>query len=201
MSDFFPNFQPENFSEVVKVAMYMTRGASLGITFFARIFRFRKFSVVGAGIFTTPGDLFQQSLQNSFAAVRVTIWGKVVYFKSFCIYLKPFGKLWKYLFHQKLKTDGPNCNLYVQKSNPKIFLIEYFDFSAQAFVRIFKPAFKTTRKTICRKIFPYRNFSFLDRFFWGSKDEIWYFWGKIEQVVQACPEKQSDKNVVFSTTK
>ena len=81
--------------------------------------------------------------------------------------LRSIGLFWKFLFlfttfwevmetsfsSKNSKTGGPNCNLYVQKSNPKNFYIEYFDFSAKGFVRISKPAFKTTRKTICRKRF------------------------------------------------
>ena len=69
----FSGLQPEVLSGVVKAAMYMTREVFLGNTFFARIFRFWFLSVVGAEIVTTPANLFQQFLQNSFAAVRVTI--------------------------------------------------------------------------------------------------------------------------------
>ena len=121
--------------------------------FFCKNLPFLKFSLVGAEILPTPGDLFQQFLQNSFPAVRVTFWDEVVYFKSFSFYSKLFGKLWKHLFHRKLERSGSNCNLYVQKSNLKNFFIEYFDFSAENFVRSSKPAFTATRKTICRKRF------------------------------------------------
>ena len=166
--------------------------------FFCKNLPFLKFSLVGAEIRPTPSDLFQQFLQNSFPVVRVTFWGEVVYFKSFSIYSKIFGKLWKHLFHRKLERGGSNCTLHVQKSNPKNFYIEYFDFADRNFVRISKPAFKCTRKTICRKRFSWGNFSILDRFF-GLDFEISYFWGKIDQVVQACLEKQSTKT--FSWTR
>ena len=99
-------------------------------------------------------------------------------------------------FSSKIQKNWSKLQSRSPKEQSKLFSIECSDFSTKAFVKIYKPDFKTTRKTFCRKRFSSRKFSVLDKF---SGLEVWnfYFWGKIEQVVQACVEEQSDKNVFF----
>ena len=148
----FSGLPAGSFFGFVKVAMYMTREVFLGKTFFARIFRFWFLYVVGAETVTTPGNLFQQFLQNSFPPVSVTIWGEAVYFKSFCIFSKLFGNLWKHLFHRKFKRIGPNCNLAVQKSNPKFFYW-MFGFLGQRFCQDLQTGVQNYQKKFCKKRF------------------------------------------------
>ena len=58
-------------------------------------------------------------------------------FQKVFVFIQNFLASYGNIFFIKIsKTGGPNCNLYVQKSNPKNFLNEYFDFLAKDFVRI-----------------------------------------------------------------
>ena len=99
-------------------------------------------------------------------------------------------------FSSKIQKNWSKLQSRSPKEQSKLFSIECSDFSAKAFVRIYKLDFKTTRKTICRKRFSSGKFSVLDKF---SGLGVWnfYFWGKIEHVVKACVEEQSDKSASF----
>ena len=109
-------------------------------------------------IFFTPGDFFQQFLQNSFKSVRGTFWGELVLANSFL--LKKIGILLNYFFRSKIQKNlsklQSKCpeeqsqeNFFWGENSEKLIEIRKVDLSAFNFVIVYKPAFTTTKRSIC----------------------------------------------------
>ena len=185
----------------------MSRGASLGITFFAGVFWFLKVSVIGAESFPTPCRFSKHFLQISFYApeeifeVRYFI-KKMNLFWSFWEFIdklsnflvkKPKQVVQKAIYMSKRAFPWKKIENESQKKQlggkvPKNWL----HFSN--FVRVVRRAFNTTTGTNSGKKIFLRKLLLCNFVF-----RLWY-WSfcvittKDMQVVKTCPEEQSEKN-------
>ena len=134
-------------------------------------------------IFFTPGDFFQQFLQNSFKSVRGTFWGELVLANSFL--LKKIGILLNYFFRSKIQKNlsklQSKCpeeqsqeTFFWGDNSEKLIEIRKVDLSAFNFVIVYKPAFTTTKRSICGT-----EKTFLEKtsnlFFFVFEPEAWNF--------------------------
>ena len=194
LSDIFPEFRPKSSSRVSKKAIQMSRGASLGITFFAEMFFFSIVYVLGAENSHIPGGFFQQFSHISLNAVKKTFELNPFLEKVSVFILKVLGKMNELLFLsfcRQFIALGPNCNLQVQKKTlgKKIFWNENSILSKKSkcsptySLGLSEQDSTLPEEQFEEKDYFWQNF-YVTKLSPALKGEVIYFWPKIEA---GCP--------------
>ena len=148
----FVGLSAKKFVRVIKIAIWLSIGASIGITFFCHFFRFLKCYWTWSVNLATPGGFFRQFFQNCLRSQKRILRGSVFSKKGFVFLLKVYGKVTKkFLIFIEKSMQVVQTAVYISRAvfwglfrqkKLKVCCAKQFRTSAESFNRIAKNAFQ-----------------------------------------------------------